>query len=128
MTSYAIYRIAETMRVLLFMTLSILVFNFYPVTAVMIYRAGAELSQLKSGRDARRSQGPRASCPLCDVSPVPARGITPIARIPNASSRRDVPPIDSIGTIPKIISFPRFSNSIGIQGKVRLLPRRWRWS
>ena len=36
MNSYAIYRIAETMRVLLFMTLSILVFNFYPVTAVMI--------------------------------------------------------------------------------------------
>jgi H+-transporting ATPase len=36
MNSYAIYRIAETIRVLLFMTLSILVFNFYPVTAVMI--------------------------------------------------------------------------------------------
>ena len=36
MTSYAIFRIAETIRVLLFMTLSILVFNFYPVTAVMI--------------------------------------------------------------------------------------------
>ncbi|MCF7973933.1 MAG: plasma-membrane proton-efflux P-type ATPase [Phycisphaerae bacterium] len=36
MTSYAIYRIAETMRVLLFMTLSILIFKFYPVTAVMI--------------------------------------------------------------------------------------------
>ena len=36
MTSYATYRIAETIRVLLFMTLSILVFNFYPVTAVMI--------------------------------------------------------------------------------------------
>ena len=36
MTSYATYRIAETMRVLFFMTLSILVFNFYPVTAVMI--------------------------------------------------------------------------------------------
>jgi H+-transporting ATPase len=36
MTSYALYRIAETIRVLLFMTLSILVFNFYPVTAVMI--------------------------------------------------------------------------------------------
>ncbi|MEZ6122761.1 MAG: hypothetical protein R3C49_06235 [Planctomycetaceae bacterium] len=35
MNSYAIYRIAETIRVL-FMTLSILVFNFYPVTAVMI--------------------------------------------------------------------------------------------
>jgi H+-transporting ATPase len=36
MTSYAIYRIAETIRVLLFMTLAILIFNFYPVTAVMI--------------------------------------------------------------------------------------------
>ena len=36
MNSYAVYRIAETMRVLFFMTLSILVFNFYPVTAVMI--------------------------------------------------------------------------------------------
>lgn len=36
MSSYATYRIAETTRVLLFMTLSILVFNFYPVTAVMI--------------------------------------------------------------------------------------------
>jgi H+-transporting ATPase len=36
MNSYAIYRIAETLRVLLFMTFSILVFNFYPVTAVMI--------------------------------------------------------------------------------------------
>jgi len=36
MNSYAIYRIAETLRVLLFMTLSILVFNFFPLTAVMI--------------------------------------------------------------------------------------------
>jgi H+-transporting ATPase len=36
MTSYAIYRIAETVRVLLFMTLSILIFDFYPVTAIMI--------------------------------------------------------------------------------------------
>ncbi len=36
MKSYTIYRITETIRVLLFMTLSILVFNFYPVTAVMI--------------------------------------------------------------------------------------------
>ena len=36
MRSYAIYRITETIRVLLFMTLSILIFNFYPVTAVMI--------------------------------------------------------------------------------------------
>ena len=36
MNSYAIYRIAETIRVLLFMTLCIIIFNFYPVTAVMI--------------------------------------------------------------------------------------------
>jgi len=36
MNSYAIYRIAETLRVLLLMTLSILIFRFYPVTAVMI--------------------------------------------------------------------------------------------
>jgi H+-transporting ATPase len=36
MNSYAIYRIAETLRVLVFITLSILLFNFYPLTAVMI--------------------------------------------------------------------------------------------
>lgn len=36
MNSYAIYRIADTLRVLLFITLVILVFNSYPVTAVMI--------------------------------------------------------------------------------------------
>jgi H+-transporting ATPase len=36
MNSYSMYRIAETLRVLFFMTLAILVFNFYPVTAVMI--------------------------------------------------------------------------------------------
>jgi H+-transporting ATPase len=36
MNSYAIYRIAETLRVLFFMTLAILVFNFYPLTTVMI--------------------------------------------------------------------------------------------
>jgi H+-transporting ATPase len=36
MNSYAIYRIAETLGVLIFMTLSILIFNFYPITAVMI--------------------------------------------------------------------------------------------
>jgi len=36
MNSYAIYRIAETLRVLFFMTLAILVFNFYPLTAIMI--------------------------------------------------------------------------------------------
>lgn len=36
MSSYATFRIAETIRVLLFMTGSIIIFNFYPVTAVMI--------------------------------------------------------------------------------------------
>ena len=36
MNSYAIYRIAETIRLLLFMTSSILIFNFYPVTAIMV--------------------------------------------------------------------------------------------
>jgi H+-transporting ATPase len=36
MNSYAIYRIAETLRVLLFMTAAIVVFNFYPLTAIMI--------------------------------------------------------------------------------------------
>ena len=36
MNSYAMYRIAETIRILLFMTFAIMVFNFYPVTAIMI--------------------------------------------------------------------------------------------
>lgn len=36
MTSYAIYRITETMRVLLFVTASIVVFDFFPVTTMMI--------------------------------------------------------------------------------------------
>ncbi|NPV61589.1 MAG: plasma-membrane proton-efflux P-type ATPase [Methanotrichaceae archaeon] len=36
MNSYSIYRIAETIRVLFFITLSIVAFNFYPVTAIMI--------------------------------------------------------------------------------------------
>jgi H+-transporting ATPase len=36
MQSYAIYRIAETLNILAFMTLAILIFNFYPLTAVMI--------------------------------------------------------------------------------------------
>jgi H+-transporting ATPase len=36
MNSYAIYRIAETLRVLLFVTAAILIFNFFPLTAVMI--------------------------------------------------------------------------------------------
>jgi H+-transporting ATPase len=36
MKSYSVYRIAETIRVIIFMTLSIVLFNFYPVTALMI--------------------------------------------------------------------------------------------
>ena len=36
MNNYSIYRIAETVRVLFFITISIIVFNFYPITALMI--------------------------------------------------------------------------------------------
>jgi len=36
MKSYATFRIAETIRIILFMTLAIVVFNFYPITALMI--------------------------------------------------------------------------------------------
>jgi H+-transporting ATPase len=36
MKSYSTFRIAETIRIVLFMTLSIVVFSFYPITALMI--------------------------------------------------------------------------------------------
>ncbi|HET9116994.1 MAG TPA: plasma-membrane proton-efflux P-type ATPase, partial [Pseudonocardiaceae bacterium] len=36
MTSYATYRIAETIRVLLLISLAIVVMNFFPITAIMI--------------------------------------------------------------------------------------------
>ncbi len=36
MNSYAIYRITETIRIMLFVVLAILVYDFYPITAVMI--------------------------------------------------------------------------------------------
>ncbi len=36
MNNYATYRIAETIRVLIFLTFSIILFNFYPLTAIMI--------------------------------------------------------------------------------------------
>jgi H+-transporting ATPase len=36
MKSYSIFRITETIRIILFMALSIVVFNFYPITALMI--------------------------------------------------------------------------------------------
>lgn len=36
MNAYAIYRITETIRIMIFMVLAMLVYNFYPMTAVMI--------------------------------------------------------------------------------------------
>jgi H+-transporting ATPase len=36
MNSYAIYRITETIRIMIFVVLSMIVFNIYPITAVMI--------------------------------------------------------------------------------------------
>lgn len=36
MNNYATFRIAETIRIIIFLTLSILIFDFYPITAVMI--------------------------------------------------------------------------------------------
>jgi H+-transporting ATPase len=36
MKSYATFRIAESIRIILFMALSIIIFNFYPITALMI--------------------------------------------------------------------------------------------
>ena len=36
MKSYTIYRIAETVRIVIFMTLAIVIYDFYPLTAIMI--------------------------------------------------------------------------------------------
>ncbi len=36
MNSYAIYRITETIRIMFFVVLAMMVFNFYPITSVMI--------------------------------------------------------------------------------------------
>jgi H+-transporting ATPase len=36
MNSYAIYRITETIRIMFFMVLAMIVYNFYPITAIMI--------------------------------------------------------------------------------------------
>ena len=36
MNSYAIYRITETIRIMVFVVLAMLIYNFYPITAVMI--------------------------------------------------------------------------------------------
>ncbi len=36
MKSYTIFRIAETIRIVIFMTLAIAVFNCYPLTSIMI--------------------------------------------------------------------------------------------
>jgi H+-transporting ATPase len=36
MTNYSIYRMGETIRLVFFITLSIIIFNFYPITALMV--------------------------------------------------------------------------------------------
>ncbi|HZD56354.1 MAG TPA: plasma-membrane proton-efflux P-type ATPase, partial [Anaerolineales bacterium] len=36
MNSYAIYRIAETIRIMIFVVLAMTIFNFYPITTIMI--------------------------------------------------------------------------------------------
>jgi H+-transporting ATPase len=36
MNSYAIYRITETIRIMIFVVLAMIVFNFYPITTIMI--------------------------------------------------------------------------------------------
>lgn len=36
MLNYSLYRITETVRIILFITLSIIFFNFYPITAIMV--------------------------------------------------------------------------------------------
>jgi H+-transporting ATPase len=36
MNSYAIYRITETIRIMFFVVISMIVFNFYPITSIMI--------------------------------------------------------------------------------------------
>ncbi len=36
MNSYAIYRITETIRIMVFVVLAMITFNFYPITAIMI--------------------------------------------------------------------------------------------
>jgi len=36
MNSYAVYRITETIRIMVFMVLAMLVYNFYPITAIMV--------------------------------------------------------------------------------------------
>ncbi|MFX1286297.1 MAG: HAD-IC family P-type ATPase, partial [Promethearchaeota archaeon] len=36
MTNYAVYRVTETIRVVIFITLAIIIFNFYPITPLMI--------------------------------------------------------------------------------------------
>jgi H+-transporting ATPase len=36
MNSYAVYRITETIRIMIFVVLAMIVFNFYPITAIMI--------------------------------------------------------------------------------------------
>jgi H+-transporting ATPase len=63
MNSYAIYRIAETLRVLLFISLVILIFNFFPVTAMQIVL----LALLNDGRSCR---SPTTTCAI-GINPKP---------------------------------------------------------
>ena len=84
MNSYAIYRITETLRVLLFMTLAILVFNYYPRDSCHDRHAGAaqrrrhpfncvrQRSLQRSARSLEHAHGPRRvdgprryRCSLC---------------------------------------------------------------
>jgi magnesium-transporting ATPase (P-type) len=57
MTSYATYRIAETLRVLLLIVLAIVAFNFFPLTAVMIVFLGR--AQRRRDLDHRLRPRPR---------------------------------------------------------------------
>ena len=69
MTSYATYRIAETIRVLFLVVLAVVVFNFFPVTAMMIVllailNDGAILTIAYDPSAARRSP-PLGTCERC---------------------------------------------------------------
>jgi len=88
MNSYAIYRIAETLRVLLFVSAVILIYNFFPVTAIQIvmlallkrrhlvhaydkvrYRQQPEAWNMRSTGDRHRPRRRRPRSPLRLVLP-----------------------------------------------------------
>ena len=107
MNSYAMYRIAETLRVLLFMTLAILIFNFYPLTAMMIVMLallndGAILSIAYDNvhyKDAARSleHAPGAGDRHGAGSRRPDRRVRPVfPRRPRLSPRPSASPDDDV--------------------------------